>query len=558
MAGTVVNVARRVAKVIGWALLYLAIWLGIFTLFAGIGILVVYGPTPVDQVLFNVFPIELNGGGGAIVWIGILVLGVLPILLTAAIAWWQIHRTRKRRRNGADLRPRRARWITRTVSTALVGALVAGGATVFSSTVNLPEYVQAATSSYSVDQYYKAPEVTLPKGSKKKNLVLIYLESGEGTLSDTSLFEKDPFVSLKESTKAEDGWKSIDDFKQFEGGGWTMAGVTSTSCGIPLKSNGLLAGKSGLNEVGGVSSYLSGISCVGDVLKDQGYKNVFMGGANASFASKDVFLKTHGYDEEYDLKTWQEQGDEPEDQFRPDWGLSDERLMHHAKEKVDELHAESKKGDQPFNLSMLTLDTHEPPHVYPDCDVDTDNELLSVYACSNQHVADFVDHMKKKGYLKDTAVVLMGDHYKHMNPSYSFHEELDDNPDRYIFNRIWVPGDEKNKLKTRPGIDQLNLFPTILEATGFKVKNREAGLGVSAFAPESQIPSGSAQALETKKYEELLNAHSSDFYKKAWGDESALDKGTKIDKNVKLDRDSDDDGEDSTEDSEQEDAAASK
>jgi phosphoglycerol transferase len=534
MAAAMLKALKRAGKGLGWFVVYLAIWLGIFLLIAGIGILMVYGPTPVDQVIFNAFPIKFDSGG-IVVWIGVLGLGVAPILITLLIAFFHIRRRRKIKRNGGNLRPGRARWVPRAIGTTLVTALLVGGFTTFSTTVSLPQYVKAATSSYSVSQYYKTPQATA--GKKKNNLVLIYLESGEGTLSDTKLFDQDPYIPLENATKSSDGWKSIDNFKQFEGGGWTMAGITSTSCGIPLKSNGLLSGKSGLNEVGGVNSYLGGVTCLGDILKNNGYNNVFMGGANASIASKNVFLKTHGYDTEYDLKTWQDEGNEPKDEFRPDWGLSDRRLMDHAKTEVDKLHATAAKGGQPFNLSMLTLDTHEPPHMYPYCKDTTENPLTSVYRCSNQQVASFVNYMKKKGYLKDTAVVIMGDHYKHMNPSYSFHKQLDNNPDRTIFNRIWVPGDEENKLKTRSGIDQLNLLPTILEATGFNVKDRQAGLGVSAFATKSQIPKDSAQAMSAKDYKDMLNARSSDFYKKAWGDVAALDKGKKVDPKVDADTD---------------------
>jgi phosphoglycerol transferase len=288
------------------------------------------------------------------------------------------------------------------------------------------------------------------------------------------------------------------------------------------------------------------VTCLGDILKSNGYNNVFMGGANATFASKDVFLKTHGYDTEYDLKTWQDDGNEPSDEFRPDWGLSDRRLMDHAKDEVDKLHTAAVKTGQPFNLSMLTLDTHEPPHMYPYCKDTTKNPLTSVYRCSNEQVASFISYMKKQGYLKDTAVVIMGDHYKHMNPSYSFHKELDNNPNRTIYNRIWVPGDEQNKLKTRSGIDQLNLLPTILEATGFTVKDRQAGLGVSAFASKSEIPKDSAQAMSASDYKDMLNARSSDFYKKAWGDVAALDKGTHVDKNVHLNGETDEDADTDT------------
>ncbi|WP_309055411.1 hypothetical protein, partial [Streptomyces sp.] len=84
---------------------------------------------------------------------------------------------------------------------------------------------------------------------------------------------------------------------------------------------------------------------------------------------------------------------------------------------------------------------------------------------------------------------------------------------RTIFNRIWVPGEDRSST-LRPGVDQLNMYPTILEAAGLTLRDHEAGLGVSAFA--SEVPAGSAQAMEPEPYAELLNSLSPRFYATAW------------------------------------------
>jgi phosphoglycerol transferase len=338
---------------------------------------------------------------------------------------------------------------------------------------------------------------------------VVYLESGEGTLGDDQLFEKDAFAPLKESTKASDGWQSVDDLKEYKGGGWTMAGLVGTQCGIPLKGIGSAAG----NDLGGgLNTYLGGSTCVGDVLNEHGYKNVFLGGANASFAAKDTFLSTHGYSEQKDLADWRAAG-EPEKNFRSDWGLSDQRLMAYAKEEIDALHAEAERTGQPFNLSMLTLDTHKREYVFDYCTVDTQEEVTSVFYCSMTQVAGFVEHMKEKGYLDDTAVVIMGDHLKFLGAGDAFHEQLGDHPNRTIFNRIWIPGGDKD-IKLRSGMDQLNMYPTMIEAAGLTLKDHEAGLGVSAFA--AAVPEGSAQAMKPDAYGELLESLSPLFYAEAW------------------------------------------
>ena len=509
MSGRFLSAARRVGAVVGRLLVYVLIWAGLALLIAAAGIRYFWGEISVGQMLLNLVSVETDGGGGNIVWLGILGIGVLPLLLTLGIALWQFFRRRRRVRSGADLRPRRSPWIGRTVSTALVAALVIGGTTAFGTTVSMGEYLKAANSKYNIGDYYVEPEVT--SDENKRNLVLIYLESGEATLANDEHFEKDAFLPLKEATAA--GWQSVEDFQQYQGGGWTMAGLVSTQCGIPLKGAGLVAGSGATNELGNdVETYLGGTTCLGDVLEEHGYTNVFLGGANGSFAAKDTFLGSHGYSQDKDLSDWRAAG-EPEENFRKDWGLSDERLMAHAADEIDRLHAEAQETGQPFNLSVLTLDTHEPVHVYDYCDVDTENTVTSVFSCSMTQVAGFVNHMKDKGYLEDTAVVIMGDHLKHMSAGDAFHEQLDHHPNRTVFNRIWIPGADTNSV-LRPGVDQLNMYPTLLEAAGLTIQDHEAGLGVSAFAPT--VPDGSAQALETDAYAELLDSHSPRFYTEAW------------------------------------------
>lgn len=508
--------AGQIAVVMGRTLAYILVWAGLALLIAAVVIRVYWGEISVGQMLLNLVSVETDGGGGAVVWTSVLGIGVVPLVITIGIALWQYFRRRKRRRFGGDTRSRRSQWIMHTVSTALVVAVAVSGTTAFATTVGLAEYIRAANSKYDIGNYYVEPTVTSDKD--KRNLVVIYLESGEATLGDEELFEKDPFATLNEATKASDGWQSVDDLRQYEGGGWTMAGLTATQCGVPLKGMGSITSTGALNQLGGeVDTYLGGVTCLGDVLDEHGYNSVFLGGANASFAAKDVFLNGHGYSTIKDLSNWRAAG-EPEKNFRSDWGLSDERLMAYAKEEIDELHAEAEKTGQPFNLSILTLDTHDPVHIFDYCNVDTQNASISVFACSATQVAGFVDHMKEKGYLDDTAVVIIGDHLKQLNAGDPTREQLDGYSDRSIFNRIWVPGGDKNS-ELRSSLDQLNLYPTILEAAGLTLQDHEAGLGVSAFV--SEIPDSSAQAMEPNVYADLLTSHSASFYAEAWAGEDA-------------------------------------
>ncbi|MDO4919180.1 LTA synthase family protein [Kocuria sp.] len=506
MSGQTARAIRRFALLLTRSASCLLVWAGLVLLAAAAVIRHYWGPISVGQMKLNLVSVQTDGGGGSIVWVAVLAIGVLPVLVTGALAaglhvW--------RRRSPTWRLSRRSRAVARSVSALAVAAVVVSGSATFASAVGLKQYVKAARSTSDIGDYYADPTPT--STADRRNVVVIYLESGEQTLADDQLFEKNAFAPLEQVTPASEGWRSVDDLQQYQGGGWTMAGIVSTQCGIPLKGSGAAGAENDIG--GGMGEYLGGVTCFGDVLREQGYKNVFLGGANSSFAAKDVFLRTHGYTEDKGLQDWRAAGEDPKN-FRGDWGLSDERLMAHAEDEVDRLHADAERTGQPFNLSMLTLDTHEPVHVYDSCHVDTRNEVTSVFACSMTQVAGFVQHMKDRGYLEDTSVVVMGDHLKHMSAGDAFHEQLDDNPDRSIFNRIWIPG-ETGRTPVRGDSNQLDMYPTLLEAAGLPVADGRAGLGVSVRRPD--LPEGAAQSLDPGAYSELLNSLSPRFYSRAWG-----------------------------------------
>ncbi|WP_218220670.1 sulfatase-like hydrolase/transferase [Nesterenkonia sp. Act20] len=506
----------RIGRVLAGVLLFTLTWLGMALLIAAAIIHYHWGKVTVVQVLMNLMSMEIGGGGGVIVWVCILGIGVVPLLLTIAIMFWPSimrrlrHRSSKTRTHQSASDHTRPTWFGRGMYAVVVLTLIIGGPAAFVSTVQVTDYIDAADSSYEIGDHYVKPNVT--SEGDERNMVMVYLESGEAALGDDEVFEKDAYASLKEVTRAEDGWQSIDDLREYDGSGWTMAGLVSTQCGVPLDGILSAASSGSYAESGvGTETYLGGLTCFGDILKDNGYTNVFLGGANPSFAAKDTMLGDHGYSKVLGRGDWRDRG-EPDSSFRSDWGLSDQRLMEYAKDELDALHAESEVTGEPFNLSVLTLDTHEPVHVHDYCTVDTEKEATSVYACSMDQVAGLVKHMEEQGYLEDTAVVIMGDHLKPVDAGDAFHEELGDDETRALFNRIWVPGGEEAPL--RSDMDQLNMFPTLLEIAGLNVEDHEAGLGVSAFTTE--VPEDSAQSLPDEAYTELLKSRSSQFYEDAW------------------------------------------
>ena len=317
-------------------------------------------------------------------------------------------------------------------------------------------------------KHYIDPATIKIEAVKPKNLMLIYVESLEDTYKDKAIFGKNLLKSLDKVNGV-----SFGEFKQAPGTHWTIAGITSTQCGLPLKNVSLYDG----NDQGqNIKSFLPNAICLGDILHDAGYYNVYMGGDALAFAGKGKFFQDHHYDEVYGREELKQGLSAKDMNF---WGLYDDDLFVLVKAKLKQLHAKS----QPFNLTITTIDTHGPDgHFSQYCKKHGVTEFKGIVECTSKQVANFVQFMQKSGYLKDTKVVILGDHLAMHNP---VHKKLNSAKQRYIYNRFI-----SNKLvtKNRENILHFDLFPTILEFIGFKIEGGKLGLGFSAIGKDSDLP----------------------------------------------------------------------
>lgn len=95
--------------------------------------------------------------------------------------------------------------------------------------------------------------------------------------------------------------------------------MVASQCGIPL-----FAPFEG-NASASVSSFFPQNICLGDILKNSGYENYFVQGANLRFAGKDVFLKSHGFDYLYGAEELKTTVADPA--YRNDWGFYDDTVL---------------------------------------------------------------------------------------------------------------------------------------------------------------------------------------------------------------------------------------
>lgn len=323
------------------------------------------------------------------------------------------------------------------------------------------------------DQYVDPLKVKL-EVERRRNLILIYAESLEETYGDSSIFGRD----LLQSLHALDGQR-LGDYKPAPGTNWTIAGMVATQCGVPL----MVYSEFDVKRREGERVFLPRATCLGDMLQARGYRNVFMGGAPLSFAGKGSFLRDHGYVEVYGREEWQKSGIRPEE--LNEWGLYDSALLRRARDRLEQLHA----SGQPFNLTLLTLNMHNPHGFLSNrCRARGARDFEGIVSCTSDQLAEFVGFVRAKGYLKDTTMVILGDHLAMPNPVY---DKLQRAGERRIFNLVVA--------EPAPSVQQRELlpfdfFPSLVELAGFSVGGRRLGLGFSAIGePRSLAAESSAR-----------------------------------------------------------------
>ena len=347
-------------------------------------------------------------------------------------------------------------------------AAVVMGTTILLLKLSVFSYIGYYFSEDQFSHNFANPnDVKLTKG-KLKNLVLIYVESLEDTYGDTQLFDSDLLLPLRRL-----GGVHFQSYKPAAGATWTMGGIVATQCGVPLRVYSEYDFK---RDSAQSRAFLPGATCLGDIFESFGYHNVFLGGAPLSFAGKGAFLKDHGYQTVYGRDEWEKAGVNSNEMS--EWGLYDSALLENAKKQLRTLHA----SGQPFNLTILTLDTYNPRgFLSKHCRDHGASNFEGIVQCTSQQLADFVNFMSSSGYMIDTNIVIIGDHLAVPNPVF---DKLKLAPERHIFNLFISDSPLKKNTEV---ILPFDIFPTIIELSGINVDGDRLGLGYSGFF-EQEVP----------------------------------------------------------------------
>lgn len=348
--------------------------------------------------------------------------------------------------------------------------------------IGVDDYLRNQRSSSKLyETYYVDPQtttVTFPE--KKRNLIYIFMESMENTYSSPVYggMEYDNFIPEMTQLQLENTNFSIT-ADTLNGGispsgtTWTMAAMVAQTAGVPL--NIPIDG----NSMDSYSTFLPGAYSIGEILESAGYQQEFLLGSDITFGGRKLYMTQHG---NYTLKDYNyaiEEGLIPSD-YHVFWGYEDEKLYSFAKEELETLSS----SDQPFNLTLLTVDTHFIGGYYCDLCQNTygDDQYANVIACASRQLADFISWVQEQPFYENTTIVIAGDHPT-MDTAY-IEETIGDAAAEYqrtVYTVVINPACEYVLGYDRT-FTTFDLYPTTLASLGAEIEGDHLALGTNLFA----------------------------------------------------------------------------
>ncbi len=374
------------------------------------------------------------------------------------------------------------RFMTKTAFPfALAGFVFSASLFVFKLDVHTYVGTVMTESDFIENNYADPTTTTLTFPEKKRNLIYIFLESMEATFADpmaTQRFEINRIPELTTLANENVSFSNTDGIGgalPFSGTTWTAAAMVSQTSGLTIKVPITAASFEG--EYG----FLPGAVTIGDILNENGYNQVLLVGSDSRFGSRKPYFTEHGEYQILDTISLKEEGRLPLD-YDVWWGYEDAKLFKYAKEELERL----VNCDEPFNLTMLTCDTHF-PNGYPCelCPTEFEDQYSNVLSCSSKQIYSFIKWYSQtypEAY-ENTTIVLCGDHLT-MDPDY-----LDDLNEGYVrttyncfINSAVKPINQKNRL-----FGNFDIYPTTLAAMGVKIEGDRLALGTNLFSDKQTL-----------------------------------------------------------------------
>lgn len=269
----------------------------------------------------------------------------------------------------------------------------------------------------------------------------------------------------------------------------TIAGLITTLCGLhpPSHPRDLRPGQT----VDGNTAY----TCLPDLLRQQGYRTVFVQSTSKDVMGLEFFLRTHGIDEvhargEFEAR-WPGRASGP-------WGMYDEAMVDYTAEQVARLERLRAQDGRPWLLVNLTLETHDPGMAPPACalppeaeDVPADaagQKLLAAYHCTDKALGRLGKLLLAPGMRERTLWLLGADHAQFS--TVNSRPLLPTVADRWPFGAVpLLIHDPRHALPKRLPVlsGTTDVAPTLLHLLGLDPE-RHSLTGHSVFGRRAHLP----------------------------------------------------------------------
>lgn len=345
------------------------------------------------------------------------------------------------------------------------------------NTLDVSGYVSDQnTYSGFIDEHYADPSmINLTFPEEKRNLIYIFLESMENTYASEEVggaFEQNRIPELTKLSLENENFSGLENRLNggytLKGATWTMAALFSQTTGMPLLI------PIDMNAMSTQDVFMPGVTSLGDILEREGYQQAFLIGSDATFGGRRLYFEQHGNYNIYDYNYSIENVEIPED-YHVWWGYEDEKLFEHGKERLNELAA----SGEPFNFTMLTVDTHfEDGYECSKCENQFADQYSNVMACSSKQVAEFVEWIQKQPFYENTTIVISGDHLT-MDSDYC--NDIDPSYERKVYT-TYINAPLQPERTTYREYCTFDDFPTTLASLGVQIDGNRLGLGTNLFA----------------------------------------------------------------------------
>lgn len=461
-----------------------------------------FGKLSINEILYTIsMPLK---GTSTSIYLNYILLAFIPAVLVTVVLFYLVDKLINFVLPKFSHKKKRI-ILTTSLSFITVASVIAG-IMISDKSWNIFSYISATndSSTFIEENYVNPNDVDIEFPEQKRNLIYIYLESMETSYQNNLAGGGFVTSRIPELTKLAEENIAFSRTNDFVGAyttydaTWTIAAMVSQTAGVPLNI------PVGRNQMSRFTEFMPGITTLGQILEDNGYKNYIMFGSDKTFAGRDNYYEQHGDYTIYDLYWAIDNGLLPEGE-NDFWGYQDSRLFEYAKDKLKEI----SQKDDPFNFTLLTVDTHAQDGYLNEYSSDEfDDQYSNVIRGSSKQVYEFVEWCKTQDWYDDTTIIISGDH---LTMDRDYDQLMKEDTQRGVYNCFINTAEEttnKNYMKNRQFTTQ-DMFPTTLASLGCRIEGNKLGLGTNLYSDVDTLA-------ETYSYEyiDLEFEKTSNFYYK--------------------------------------------